>query len=84
MLQQLVAASVSNAIGESGLDQIGGYFTEASAVVGLRTPANLLAAFGVDADPNFADVVRFEQPPLTTFSLADVQGVENQCVPNAG
>lgn len=68
VLQKLLAAPVSNAIVENGLDQVGGYVTEASAVVGLRTPAELLAAYGIDAAPDFADVVRFEQPRLTTFS----------------
>ena len=57
VLQKLLAAPISHAIVESGLDQIGGYVTEASAVVGLRTPAALLAAYGVDGAPEFADVV---------------------------
>ncbi|TLH66907.1 hypothetical protein C1S80_06450 [Mycolicibacterium aubagnense] len=68
VLQKLLAAPISHAIVESGLDQIGGYVTEASAVVGLGTPVDLLAAYGVDAAPDFADVVRFEQPRLATFS----------------
>lgn len=68
MLQKLLASPVSHAIVESGLDQIGGYVTEASAVVGLRTPAELLAAYGVDGASEFADVVRFEQPRLATFT----------------
>ncbi|TDK84631.1 hypothetical protein [Mycolicibacterium mucogenicum] len=68
VLQKLLAGPVSSAIVENGLDQIGGYVTEASAVVGLRTPADLLAAYGVDAAPDFADVVRFEQPRLATFA----------------
>ncbi|SEB02043.1 MULTISPECIES: hypothetical protein [unclassified Mycobacterium] len=68
VLQKLLAAPVSSAIVENGLDQVGGYVTEASAVVGLRTPAELLAAYGIDAAPDFADVVRFEQPRLATFT----------------
>lgn len=68
VLQKLLAASVSSAIVEYGLDQVGGFVTDASAVVGLRTPADLLAAYGIDAAPDFADVVRFEQPRLTTFT----------------
>ncbi|WP_020102351.1 hypothetical protein [Mycobacterium sp. 360MFTsu5.1] len=68
VLQKLLAGPVSSAIVEDGLDQIGGYVTEASAVVGLRTPAELLAAYGIDAAPDFADVVRFEQPRLATFT----------------
>ncbi len=68
VLQKLLAAPVSSAIVENGLDQVGGYVTEASAVVGLRTPAELLAAYGIDAAPDFADVVRFEQPRLTKFT----------------
>jgi hypothetical protein len=68
VLQKLLAAPISHAIVESGLDQIGGYVTEASAVVGLRTPADLLAAYGVDGAPEFADVVRFEQPRIAAFT----------------
>ncbi|GCB01051.1 hypothetical protein NCCNTM_46850 [Mycolicibacterium sp. NCC-Tsukiji] len=68
VLQKLLAAPASNAIVENGLDQVGGYVTEASAVVGLRTPVELLAAYGIDAAPDFADVVRFEQPRLATFA----------------
>lgn len=68
VLQKLLAAPVSHSIVESGLDQTGGYVTEASAVVGLRTPADLLTAYGVDAAPDFADVVRFEPPRLATFT----------------
>jgi len=68
VLQKLLAASVSSAIVENGLDQVGGYITHSSAVIGLRTPADLLAAYGVDAAPEFADVVRFEQPRLATFT----------------
>jgi len=68
VLQKLLAAPMASAIVENGLDQVGGYVTEASAVVGLRTPAELLTAYGVDAAPDFADVVRFEQPRLATFT----------------
>ena len=68
VLQKLLATPLSSAIVENGLDQIGGYVTEASAVVSLRTPAELLAEYGVDAAPDFADVVRFEQPRLATFT----------------
>lgn len=68
VLQKLLAAPTASAIVENGLDQVGGYVTEASAVVGLRTPAELLAAYGVDAAPDFADVVRFAQPRLATFT----------------
>ena len=68
VLQKLLATPIASAIVENGLDQVGGYVTEASAVVGLRTPADLLAAYGVDAAPDFADVVRFEQPRLATFT----------------
>lgn len=68
VLQKLLATPLSSAIVENGLDQVGGYVTEASAVVGLRTPAQLLAEYGVDAAPEFADVVRFEQPRLAAFT----------------
>lgn len=68
VFQKLLAAPVSHAIVGTGLDQIGGYVTEASAVVGLRTSAELSTAYGIDAAPDFADVVRFEQPRLATFT----------------
>lgn len=70
VLQKLLAAPVAAAIVETGNDHVGGYVTAASEVVGLQTPAELLAAYGVDADPQFADVVRFEQPRLAVFSPA--------------
>jgi hypothetical protein len=68
VLQKLLTAAVAAAIVETGSDQVGGYVTAASEVAALRTPADLLAAYGVDASPEFADVVRFEQPRLATFS----------------
>ena len=68
VLQKLLANPISTAIVEVGEDQVGGFVTEAGAAVSLRTPAELLAAYGVDADPEFADVVRFEQPRLAPFS----------------
>ncbi len=67
ILQKLLAAPVSNAIVEFGFDQVGGFVAAAAEAVTLRTPAALLAAYGVDAAPEFADVVRFEQPRLATF-----------------
>lgn len=68
VLQKLLTAPVATAIVENGADQVGGFVTSASAVVGLRTPAELLAAYGVEGSPQFVDVVRFEQPRLATFS----------------
>ena len=67
VLQKLLTASVAAAIVENGNDQVGGYVAAASEAAGLRTPAELLAAYGVDAAPQFADVVRFEQPRLATL-----------------
>jgi len=68
VLQKLLAAPVSNAIVEHGFDQVGGFVAAAAEAAALRTPAALLASYGVDATPQFADVVRFEQPRLATFS----------------
>lgn len=68
-LQKLLAAPVSSAIVDVGEDQVGGFVAEAGAAVSLRTPAELLAAYGVDGAPEFVDVVRFEQPHLATFSV---------------
>ncbi|MGV0807518.1 hypothetical protein [Mycolicibacterium setense] len=68
VLQKLLTAPAAAAIVQAGSDQVGGQVSAAAAVVALRTPAELLAAHGVDADPQFVDVVRFEQPRLATFS----------------
>ena len=68
VLQKLLTASVAATIVETGSDQTGGLVTAASEVAGLRTPAELLAAYGVEAAPEFADVVRFEQPRLTMLT----------------
>jgi hypothetical protein len=69
VLQKLLTSSIAAAIVESGSDQVGGYVAEASAAASLRTPADLLAAYGVDGSPQFIDVVRFEQPWLATLSI---------------
>ena len=74
VLEKLLTASVAAAIVETGCDQIGGLVSAAAEVTSLRTPAELLAAYGVEAAPEFADVVRFEQPRLTV--LAPSQGLE--------
>lgn len=68
VLQKLLAAPISSAIVESGLDQVGGIVADASRALGLMTPAELLAAYGIDAAPEFADVVRFSQPRMATFT----------------
>jgi hypothetical protein len=68
VLQKLLAGPAAAAIVDTGADQVGGFVTAASAVVGLNTPAQLLAAYGVDAAPQFVDVVRFEQPRLALLS----------------
>jgi hypothetical protein len=67
VLQKLLAPPVAAAIVEKGSDQVGGFVTPASEVAGLRTPAELLAAFGMNAAPQFTDVVRFEQPRLAAY-----------------
>lgn len=71
VLQKLLTASVAAAIVETGSDQVGGLVSAAAEVAGLRTPAELLAAYGVEAAPEFADVVRFEQPRLTVLAPPD-------------
>jgi hypothetical protein len=68
VLQKLLTAPIAAAIVDAGSDQVGGYVTAASAVASLNTPGDLLAAYGVDAAPEFVDVVRFEQPRLSTLS----------------
>jgi hypothetical protein len=69
VLQKLLSAPIAVELVEHGLDQVGGYVTAASAAAGLRTPTELLAAHGVDGAPQFADVVRFEQPRLTILEV---------------
>lgn len=68
VFQKLLAGHIATAIVENGYDQVGGFVASASAVAGLRTPAELLAAYGVEASPDFVDVVRFEQPRMSTVS----------------
>ncbi|KAA0080210.1 hypothetical protein CIW52_25935 [Mycolicibacterium sp. P9-64] len=82
LLQKLLNAPVAAAIVESGFDQVGGYVTAASEVVALRTPSDLLAAYGIDASPEFADVVRFVQPRLATFSAPSGEARPWQTFPN--
>jgi hypothetical protein len=61
VLQKLLAAPVSNAIVEFGFDQVGPFVAAAAESVTLPGPRQrLLAAYGVDAAPEFADVVRFQ------------------------
>jgi hypothetical protein len=68
VLQKLLNSALASAIVQNGSDQVGGYVTAASAVAALRTPAEVLRAYGIEAAPEFVDVVRFEQPRLATFS----------------
>ncbi|MGX9789755.1 hypothetical protein [Mycobacterium sp. MMS18-G62] len=69
VLQKLLTAPIAAAIVETGSEEVGGYVAEASAAASLRTPADLLAAHGVDGAPQFVDVVRFEQPRLATLEV---------------
>lgn len=82
LLQKLLTAPVAAAIVETGSDQVGGYVAAASEVAALRTPADLLAAYGVEASPEFADVVRFGQPRLATFSAPSTEERPWQTFPN--
>ncbi|MBE1548112.1 hypothetical protein GGC64_002120 [Mycobacterium sp. OAS707] len=82
VLQKLLTAPIAAAIVESGSDQVGGYVAAASAAASLRTPADLLAAYGVDGTPEFVDVVRFEQPWLATLSMPDGRERPWQTFPN--
>ena len=68
VLQKLLNTTLASAIVQNGSDQVGGYVSAASAVAVLRTPAEVLAAYGVDGAAEFVDVVRFEQPRLATFA----------------
>ncbi|MFC7672719.1 hypothetical protein ACFQWH_06540 [Mycolicibacterium sp. GCM10028919] len=81
VLQKLLTGSVAAAIVEAGSDHVGYYVTLASEVASLRTPTQLLAAYGVDGAPEFAGVVRFEQPRLATVDtsrLANLRACRNQ------
>lgn len=82
VLQKLLTAPVASAIVQNGSDQVDGYVSAAQAVAGLRTPADLLAAHGVDAAPEFVDVVRFEQPRLAGFSAPTAAQRPWQTFPN--
>lgn len=67
VLQKLLTGAIASAIVGDGLEQIGGYVTSAAEVARL-SPAELLAAYGIDGNPEFVDVVRFHPPRLATFS----------------
>lgn len=82
VLQKLLNTPLASDIVQNGADQVGGYVTAASEVAGLRTPAEVLAAYGVEAAPEFVDVVRFEQPRLTTFSLPTTEARPWPTFPN--
>lgn len=67
VLQKLLNSALATAIVETGDDQVGGFVTDAVTVADLRTPQQLLAAYGVEGAPQFVDVVRFEQPRLASL-----------------
>jgi hypothetical protein len=71
-LQKLLTASLASAIVETGSSQVGGYVTTASEVAGLRTPTDLLAAYGIYGTPEFVDVARFEQPRLAALDATHI------------
>ncbi len=71
ILQKLLDSALAAAIVETGDDQVGGYVADAMAVANLRTPQQLLAAYGVEGAPQFVDVVRFEQPRLASLQPPD-------------
>lgn len=81
VLQKLLTGAVASAIVEDGLDQVGGYVTSAAEAARLR-PADLLAAYGVDRNPEFVDVVRFHPPRLATFSTPSSDERPWQTFPN--
>lgn len=81
VLQKLLTGAVASAIVEDGLDQVGGYVASAAEIARL-TPAELLAAYGIDGDPEFVDVVRFHPPSLATFSTPSSDERPWQTFPN--
>lgn len=81
VLQKLLTGAVASAIVEDGLDQVEGYVTSAAEAARL-SPGELLAAYGIDANPEFVDVVRFHPPRLATFSTPSSDQRPWQTFPN--
>lgn len=67
-LQKLLTSQLAAAIVEAGAEQVGGYVAAAAGTASLRTPQQLLAAYGVNETPQFVDVVRLEQPRLASLT----------------
>lgn len=67
VLQKLLTSDLGSAIVDDGYDQVGGIVVEAAPAAALRTPAELLAAYGFEAGGEYVDVVRFELPPLASL-----------------
>jgi hypothetical protein len=67
VLQKLLTSDLGSAIVEDGYDQVGGVVVEAAPAAALRTPGELLAAYGFETGGEYVDVVRFELPPLASL-----------------
>lgn len=79
VLQKLLTGGMAGALVQEGLDEVVGAVIGAADASSLRTPAEILAAYGFDeqasTEPEFVDVVRFAQPVLGRLSVPSVQDV---------
>lgn len=73
VLQKLLTGGMAGAVVQDGLDEVAGTVVGAADASSLRTPAEILAAYGFDeqasTEPEFIDVVRFAQPVLGRLSV---------------
>jgi hypothetical protein len=68
VLQKLLTHGLGTAIVDEGYDHVGGVVVLASDAAALRTPDQLLRAYGFEGGQEFVDVVRFELPPLASLT----------------
>jgi hypothetical protein len=68
VLQKLLTHGLGTAIVDDGYDHVGGVVVLASDAAALRTPDQLLRAYGFEGGQEFVDVVRFELPPLASLT----------------
>ena len=76
VLQKLLTHGLGTAVVDEGYDHVGGVVVLASDAAALRTPDQLLRAYGFEGGQEFVDVVRFELPPLASLT--------NPAAPDAG
>jgi hypothetical protein len=78
VLQKLLTHGLGTAIVDDGYDHVGGVVVLASDAAALRTPDQLLRAYGFEGGQEFVDVVRFELPPLASLTNPAAPGADRR------